>query len=323
MATSLHTLRLDWPLVIVLLLFVTSLRAEDLGSATWAPRIAAPGFQSGQGPVVVIDEAHLNFHTIQGRYRSFARTLETDGYVVRPGRTKFSETTLRDARILVIPTALSEANRERMHWSPPVYPALTIEEIRAVRDWVRAGGSLLLIADHLPFAGAIKTLAAEFGFELINGYALDQREINRVTLDRPFVFERKGAAPRDGLLANHAITRGRNQSERVDRVLAFMGAAFRAKAPATPLIVLGPHVRSYQTETFGKLSATTPSLPASGLMQGAATRFGKGRIVLYAEAGMFGAELQRGVPVGMNHPDAGGNLQLLLNTMHWLDGSLK
>ena len=302
---------------------VTPLHAQGHWGESWEPSVTAPLYPTGNGPVVVVDEAHFNFHTIEGRYRNFAQVLQQDGYVVRPGRNLFSAAALQRVRILVVATALSARNRDRENWSPPISSAFTAGEIRAVRKWVRDGGSLLLITDHLPFAGAAEKLAAAFGFELLDGYALDRREIQRATLDRPFVFTRNDAASSDGALIDHAITRGRNPSERVDRVMTFMGSAFRARAPVSPLLVFGPYISSYQTRTFGRLSATTPSVPARGLMQAAARHDGKGRVVLFAEAGLFGAQQEGGRAVGMNHPGASGNLQLLLNTMHWLDGTLK
>ena len=307
--------------LLVLLGLCPSLHAQP-ASATWEPVVVAPAYPPGKGPVVVVDQAHFNFHTLNGRYRDFGRALERDGYVVRAGRAPFSAASLRGIRVLVIANALSRRNHEPANWSPPIASAFTAGEIRAVRKWVRDGGSLLLITDHLPFAGAAEKLAAAFGFDLIDGYALDRREIQKATLDRPFVFARNDPTA-DGLLADHPITRGRNPSERVNRVMTFMGAAFRAREPASPLLVFGEYVSSYQTTTFGKLSATTLSIPANGLLQAAARRYGKGKVVLFSEAGLFTAQIQRGKPVGMNHPGAEGNLQLLLNTLHWLDGTLE
>ena len=57
------------------------LHAQNPWSTNWEPQIASPTHPPGKGPVVVVDEAHINFHTINGRYRSFARALERDGYV--------------------------------------------------------------------------------------------------------------------------------------------------------------------------------------------------------------------------------------------------
>jgi hypothetical protein len=42
---------------------------------------------TGARSVVVIDQAHHNFHTASGRYLPFARLLEDAGYVVRAGTT--------------------------------------------------------------------------------------------------------------------------------------------------------------------------------------------------------------------------------------------
>jgi hypothetical protein len=300
---------------------VTSLCAQEPWTARQPPA-AAPLYPPGTGPVVTVDEAHFNFHTTGGRYRELARILERDGYVVRPERSPLSGNSLRGTRILIIATPLSARNRDPAKWSPPIYPAFSDAEIRALREWVHGGGALLLIADHLPFAGAMEKLAAAFGFELINGYALDRREIRQASLDRPFVFTRDGKQA-DGTLADHPITRGRVPAERVERVMTFMGAAFRAKEPAEPLLVFGKYVSSYQTATFGKLSATTPSAPAAGWLQAAARHYGKGRVVLFSEAGMFMARTRDAKPIGLAHPDAGGNYQLFLNTLHWLDGMLK
>ena len=66
-----------------------------------------------------------------------------------------------------------------------------------------------------------------------------------------------------------------------------------------------------------------PASPAMGLMQPVALPYGKGQIDFFSEAGLFGAQWQKGKPVGMNQPGASGNIQLLPNTMHWLDGTLK
>ncbi|MDX1385893.1 MAG: DUF4350 domain-containing protein, partial [Thermoanaerobaculia bacterium] len=70
----------------------------------------------------------------------------------------------------------------------------------------------------------------------------------------------------------------------------------------------------------------TPSIPADGLLVGAVFRFGEGRVAVFGEAAMFSAQEQitkdERTLMGMNHPDAAGNPQFLLNVMHWLSGLL-
>lgn len=56
-------------------------------------------------------------------------------------------------------------------WSLPTPSAFTKEEIAALKNWVERGGSLLLIADHMPFPGAAGDLAKAFEVEFSNGYA--------------------------------------------------------------------------------------------------------------------------------------------------------
>lgn len=52
-------------------------------------------------------------------------------------------------------------------------PAFTDAECDAVRDWVKAGGALLLIADHAPFGERAEILARRFGVDMGKGYAFD------------------------------------------------------------------------------------------------------------------------------------------------------
>lgn len=58
-------------------------------------------------------------------------------------------------------------------WDLPTPSAFSPEGVEAVREWVEAGGSLLLFADHMPMPGAARDLAAAFGVRFSNGFALD------------------------------------------------------------------------------------------------------------------------------------------------------
>ena len=42
-----------------------------------------------------------------------------------------------------------------------------------VDEWVRAGGSLVVVADHMPVAGAAESLLSRFGVETSDGFAVD------------------------------------------------------------------------------------------------------------------------------------------------------
>jgi len=293
------------------LLLASGADAQQVADTAFKPPIPDPAYRTGRGPVVMLDEAHFNFHTAEGRYKPFAELLRRDGYVVRASSLKFSKASLRGGRILVVANPLAERNRN--DWSLPTPPAFSEEEVKAVRDWVKGGGALLLIADHMPFPGAAENLALAFGVRFSNGYAVDEQARG------PMLFKLS-----DGSLKEHPITRGRADAERVDSVATFTGSAFQVEGGAQPLLVLGPSVSSFMTTVAGQITDETPRVPVKGWYQGAVMRFGKGRVAVFGEAAMFSAQLSgpnRG-PMGMNAPVASRNPQFLLNVMHWLSGKL-
>jgi hypothetical protein len=57
-------------------------------------------------------------------------------------------------------------------------------EIAVVEHWVSEGGSLLLIADHMPLAGHAESLAAAFGVRFHNGFAYDATKSPQTTFRR-------------------------------------------------------------------------------------------------------------------------------------------
>jgi hypothetical protein len=292
---------------------------QQVADSSFAYPIASPAYPASGGPAVMIDEAHHNFHTTSGRFLAFARLLQRDGYAVSANTSKFSRESLAGARILVISNALAAEN-DGGDWSLPTPSAFDSAEIVAVREWVREGGSLWLIADHMPFPGAAGGLAAEFGVLMSNGFATDETE-----QDGRMLFTRNGVSRQGGTLADHPITRGRNASERVDSIVAFTGQAFRLDAPGEPIMTLGRGNVVLLPQVAWQFSRLTQRIPASGMLQGAALDFGKGRVAVFGEAAMFSAQLAGPdrAPMGMNDPTARHNPQFVLNIAHWLDGSLK
>ena len=287
--------------------------AQQVADSAFAPAIARPAYAEGAGPLVLVDEAHTNFHTTDGRYYAFAQLLRRDGYVVRGLRAPFTPRALADAQVLVIANALHASNDQS--WTLPNPSAFTPDEIAAVEAWVRDGGSLLLIADHMPFPGAAAELAAAFGVTMGNGFAYDATENE----------SRMRFARGDGSLADHAVTRGRDAAERVDSVFAFTGQAFRVTAPgAEPLMTLAAGSVLLLPRVAWQFTAETPRAQVGGQQQGAVLRHGRGRVAVFGEAAMFSAQRagpQR-QPMGMNDPRAPQNVQFLLNVMHWLTGVL-
>lgn len=286
--------------------------AQQVPDSAFRPSILSPAYPPDLGPVVMIDQAHNNFHTAEGRYLPFASLLQMDGFRILRSSCPFERDSLSRGSILVIANALNERNRE--DWSLPTPSAFTPEEIAAVTGWVEEGGSLLLIADHMPFPGAAQELARQFGFTLSNGFA--------AKADSPGgndYFRRE-----DGTLADHPITNGKTAGERIDSVVSFTGEAFTGDSTVTGLMIFGQGMASYLPQVAWQFNDSTPKVDIKGWYQAAVREFGKGRVAMVGEAAMFTAQLAgpERFPVGMNQPEASQNAQFLLNVMHWLTRQL-
>lgn len=284
--------------------------AQQVGDSTYNPKIDNPMYEQSRGPLIFIDEAHNNFHTISGRYKPFAEVLIKDGYNVRPFKEEFSIKELANSKILVILNILNERNIE--DWTVPTPSAFTQSEIDQLVEWVKGGGNLFLIADHMPFPGCAKDLAEKFGFHLNNGFAID------TTRNGPADLFTKV----DKTLQNNFITKGRNESESVDSIYSFTGEAFQIPNDATPVLTLNNNFVALMPDTAWNFNNSTPKISVSAWNQGSVKKFGKGRIAVWGEAAMFSAQLANNQIFGMNAPYAKYNMQLLLNIIHYLDGKL-
>ncbi|MDP4224232.1 MAG: hypothetical protein Q8868_13070 [Bacteroidota bacterium] len=294
------------------LLLSANLFSQQVADTLFNPSIPKPEYESGKGPLVFIDEGHNNFHTAGGRYLPFARLLRADGYVVKGYKGEFNESHLKYARIMVIANALNKINIE--NWDLPTPSAFTLTEIQVIRKWVKSGGSLFLIADHMPMGGAASCLAAVFNFSFTNGFAADTSSRG------PDYFYRK-----DSTLLSCSITDGRNDREKVNKVVTFTGQAFRVPPGATTILRFDKRYLLMETDTAWVFNSRTRYTPIKDWSQGAYMNYGKGRVVIFGEAAMFTAQLAgpAKTKVGMNSDYAKENFQLLLNIIHWLDRKFK
>src|SRR4051794_11857665 len=78
--------------------------AQQIADPAYAPKLESPAYIE-QGPHVVIDGAHRNFHTLDGRYAPFGKLLEADGYQVSALTTPLSAEVLASVNVLVIANA--------------------------------------------------------------------------------------------------------------------------------------------------------------------------------------------------------------------------
>jgi hypothetical protein len=270
-------------------------------------KVARPAYaNAARPPRVLFDEAHHNFHTAGGRYKPFAELITSDGYQVIPNREKFSREVLQKGDILVIANALGA---EGMGQPGASDPAFTDAECDAVRDWVKDGGALLFITDHAPMGAAAECLAKRFDVSMSKGATSDPA--NSEGGDTFLIFTRQ-----NHLLGDHPITRGREDSERVNRVQTFTGTSLKGPGGSIPLLKLA--------DTAVDLSFNDDKpVSAAGRAQGLALQLGQGRVVVLGEAAELSAQIiGLGEKFGMNVPGL-DNRQMALNIMHWLSGLLE
>jgi len=282
--------------------------SQQLGDESFNPIVSNPVYPNGNGSIVFIDEAHFNYHTLNVRYKPFATVLEKDGYVLQSSKEPFSREQLEKCKILVIANALDSSNLDE--WSLPTPSAFTEEEIEAVNSWVKEGGSLFLIADHMPFPGAAEKLASSFAFKFYNGYATKEHGD-----DDTFTFKNG--------LKECKLTMGRNKKEKVTSLQTFIGQAFEIPNEATPIIVLDSRFSIILPQKAWEIHENINRISAENMVQGAYMNYGKGKLVVFGEAAMFTAQTAGKKKIGLNKKSASQNLQFLLNTVHWLDGIIE
>jgi hypothetical protein len=304
--------RLGWAVVLLVGLGAPDpAGAQQVADTEFKPAVESPAFALGKGPVVLIDEAHHNFHTASERYQPFASLLRRDGYAVSASAASFDRASLGKGSVLVIANATGSLNEPP--FSAPIEPAFSDAEVEAVHEWVSRGGSLLLIVDHFPWPDAARKLAEAFGVHFDSGIASEPDQPG------PLVFQRS-----DKSLAEHPIARGRNARERVDSVATFTGSAFRVDKGEALLTFISPRAFAVTPKVLGQPSKDDPRTPIQGWLQAATLRVGKGRVAVFGEAAMFSAQRAgpARAPMGMNHPRAKQNAQFVLNVLHWLSGKL-
>ncbi len=302
-------------LILVTAIIVTIILASFVAltfqrSPELSPQQADPNFDASvkqpantnTHPIVLVDQAHNNFHTINGSYKPFADLMTNDGYTVLPNNNKFTQASLQDCSVLVIVNALGTSGGS----------AFTQEECSAVAQWVNSGGSLLLIADHNPFGGASQSLANKFGVNMSDGGTLDEAHADLQNGGNTgwLIYSRK-----NGLLDNDFITNGRNANETVNIAETFAGQSLKGPQGSIAFLRLA--------DTAIDILPSGKSVSDVGRAQGVAIQSGQGRVVVLGEAGMLTAQLTRGgdVKAGMNREGI-DNKQLALNMMHWLSGIL-
>ena len=293
-------------ILFIILLYIALPVNNQLADKYYYPNIENPAYKENNGPLIYFDAGHNNFHTLDGRLYSTGHLLEQDGYRVLSYNQKIQIDSLAKCKIYAIFNSLNKDDNDSL----PTKSAFTQKEISDIVEWVKNGGSLFLVADHMPFAGAASDLASKFGFEYENGHA-------EHFSDNPDYFYRANKT-----LGDNAITNGRNSNENIDSILTFRGSAIKIPQDATPILSFDTTWKNFNPNIAWEYKGIEP-FSINGYSQGAYKEYGKGRVVVFGEAMMFTAQLGGGlsfIKIGMSSSNCPDNHKLLLNIIHWLDG---
>lgn len=299
-------------IVFKIFLFVAFLSGNIMFSQQIADNIVLPEIENSRyknkrGPVIYIDQSHYNFHQKSGRFKPFSDLLNLDGY-----RTDsiINLKKLKTRDVLVVANAINQSNLR--NWRKPINDAFTKDEIRYLKNWVKKGGRLLLIADHMPFAGATNSLANAFGFNFCDGFAY----LNKEDRNLPDIFSLE-----NNRFINTNITNG-SFGEKLNSVTTFTGSSFTKPKNAQGILKFKKDDYCLAPEVAWQFNDDTPRIDLQNKYQGAILEFGKGKIAVFGEAAMFTAQTVTNnsgtYKFGFHADQAPNNIQFIRNLIFWL-----
>ena len=271
------------------------------------PKIENPRFELNRGPRVFIDHKHNNFHQILGRFKPFADLLKADGYQLD---SILDYNKLQSNDILVISNPIHPNNIR--NWRQPIYNAFSDEDILHIESWVKKGGKLLLIADHMPFAGAANALGYQFGFDFCDGFA----QLTKETNNSPDIFDFG-----NNRLLDSEITDG-NFGKKLKSITTFTGSSFTIPEKAKGILKFNKEDVCLAPEVAWQFREDTKEMNLENSFQGAILNYEKGKLAVFGEAAMFTAQTITNnsgtFKFGFHAENAPNNVDFIRNLMYWL-----
>lgn len=269
-----------------------------------------PAFKAQQGPKLVIHRA-VSPYLQRGRFEPFRILAESDGFKVSYLDKPMTPEILAGTDLFVIANAYTKNYKNFSTLdAPSVY---TGDEIAMLVEWVKNGGSMLILADHSPFAGGTIQLASAFGFTYMTGHVLDKNSLStriRTAID----FKKE-----NNLLAEHPITMGSTGRMPITHFFGFGGQAIIPPAEATNILAIPSYFETFLGFDPHQNFHSTPRLDSGGFSQGSAVEFGNGRLVVMGETGGFTAQIIDGINgMGFEELVADENKEFVLATLRWL-----
>ena len=323
---------------------------DQSGNPAYCPQISSPAYPFGAGPKVLFDEAHNNWGKISpsplaptaGTYFALGELLKADGYQLHINRRRLTAEILQDYDMLVIVAPLpgeyfllsDEPNK--VIPNPIAYSgvqALDHEEVTAIRNWVSAGGSLLLNSEHVPFLNSVQNLLGAFQLKTAaNVYDIMSSQPLKIAAPLSPLFQ--GRTPSEmvrslplvpGIGGGVNLIGGGTALTRFDLLsLGFtqtLSAGFALMQYNAFCRGVGPDVDTSGCEELLLASTEGTILFAgAGASPMKALTVGSGRVVVFTEfstlTSLFDRSSLNGLPYGGLTDKS--YTQFILNSLHWL-----
>lgn len=275
--------------------------------------VTSPMYPISKGPKILLDGGHHNFFIQWNFIEPFARLAKANGYRVMSDDKRFTSDYLAQFNIVMIITALPFDFTTKTEVTTET--TFTEQEVEALHEWVKNGGSLMVFSEHAPFDQAINPLLSRFGIVSSVGTIADKTHYEKSFGQQGWiVYSRE-----NGLLnSQHPIVKGRNSSEAIHSLLTFGGSALTGEGYAN-ILQLSPTAENLKHSTgVGPIGM--------GNSQGLAGKVGKGRVLAFGDSNGFTAMNFKKEDGG--HTSSGMNTeghdwkQFVLNSLHWLSGEL-
>ena len=262
-----------------------------------------PTFEINDGPLIMFDSTHKNFFIQSHLIKPLVDLLINDGYRVAFLDKEFSKSSLSQASVLVVITALpfdfatenSAADKN----------TFSENELNELQNWVTDGGSLLAFSEHAPFDQAINPLLRKFDIESSIGTTVDTINYESKYGPGMIKFENKN------LNTNHPIVNGKYK---VEKLVSFGGSALLGSKYE--------NILKLDESSFNVKHSTGIGPEGKGNSQGLAGMYGSGKIAAFGDSNGFTAmvfNMDDGTKMyaGMNTEGYDWK-NFVLNTFRWL-----
>jgi len=262
-----------------------------------------PTFEINDGPLIMFDSTHKNFFIQSHLIKPLVDLLINDGYRVSFLDKEFSKSSLSQASVLIVITALPfDFATENSAADKNTFSENELDELQ---NWVTDGGSLLAFSEHAPFDQAINPLLRKFDIESSIGTTVDTINFESKYGPGMIKFENKN------LNTNHPIVNGKYK---VEKLVSFGGSALSGSKYE--------NILKLDDRSFNVKHSTGVGPDGKGNSQGLAGMYGSGKIAAFGDSNGFTAmvfNMNDGTKMyaGMNTEGYDWK-NFVLNTFRWL-----